>query len=132
MVGAARHGRRRQGSRLQAINLETRKTVWTDRQRAAQTSGVLATAGGLVFAGAVDRSFKAYDDATGEVLWRTQMSAVPNSVPITYRVNGKQYIALVVSDAGPIAATFLPLTPEIAKQHLFSGASIFVFELSEE
>jgi hypothetical protein len=41
--------------RIQAINLETKKTVWTERQRAPQSSGVLATAGGLVFAGALDR-----------------------------------------------------------------------------
>ena len=48
--------------RLQAINLETKKTVWTERQRAPQRTGVLATAGGVVFAGALDRWFTAYDD----------------------------------------------------------------------
>jgi alcohol dehydrogenase (cytochrome c) len=118
--------------RLQAINLETRKPVWTERQRAAQTSGVLATAGGLVFAGAVDRWFKAYDDATGKTLWKVQLSAVPNSVPITYQVGDKQYIAVIVSDAGLIASTFLPLSPEIAAQRASTGASIFVFELASD
>ena len=47
------------------INLETRKTVWTSRQRAPMTTGTLATAGGLVFAGALDRMFAAYDDDDG-------------------------------------------------------------------
>ncbi len=42
--------------RVQAINLETKKTVWMTRQRAPQSSGVLATAGGVVFAGALDRA----------------------------------------------------------------------------
>jgi alcohol dehydrogenase (cytochrome c) len=56
--------------RIQAVNLATRETVWTARQRAPQTSGVLDTAGGVVFAGALDRWFSAYDDATGELLWK--------------------------------------------------------------
>ena len=43
--------------RVQAINLETKKTVWMARQRAPQSTGVLATAGGVVFAGALDRVF---------------------------------------------------------------------------
>ena len=54
--------------RLQAIDLETRETVWTTRQRAPQTSGVLATAGELVFAGAFDRGFRAYDARNGRML----------------------------------------------------------------
>ena len=45
--------------RLQALNVETRKTVWIERQRAPFTTGTLATAGGLVFAGALDRMFQA-------------------------------------------------------------------------
>jgi PQQ-dependent dehydrogenase (methanol/ethanol family) len=48
--------------RIQAINVDTRKTVWTERQRAPQTTGVLATAGGVVFAGALDRWFTAYSE----------------------------------------------------------------------
>jgi hypothetical protein len=45
----------RKSNRLQAINLEQRKTIWTDRQRAFQSGGVLAAAGGVVFAAATDR-----------------------------------------------------------------------------
>ena len=52
--------------RIQAIDLTTRETLWTERQRAPQTTGVLATAGGLVFAGSLDRVLTAYDDATGQ------------------------------------------------------------------
>ena len=54
--------------RLQAIDLATRETVWTTRQRAPQTSGVLATAGELVFAAAFDRGFRAYDARNGRQL----------------------------------------------------------------
>jgi alcohol dehydrogenase (cytochrome c) len=70
--------------------------AWVTRQRAPQTTGVLATAGGVIFAGALDRVFSAYDSATGVQLWKTRLNDVPNSSPITYMVNGKQYIALTI------------------------------------
>ena len=116
--------------RVQAINLETKQTVWMMRQRAPQSSGVLATAGGVVFAGALDRVFAAYDDASGSELWRVRLNDVPNSAPITYQVNGKQYIAVVTGNGGPQSATFPALVPEIQNppDH---GSSLWVFELPD-
>ncbi|MEP7367716.1 MAG: PQQ-binding-like beta-propeller repeat protein, partial [Acidobacteriota bacterium] len=99
--------------RVQAINLATKETVWMTRQRAPQSSGVLATAGGVVFAGALDRVFAAYDDANGRELWRVRLNDVPNSAPISYQVNGKQYIAVVTGNGGAQTATFPALVPEI-------------------
>ena len=99
--------------RIQAIDLNTRKTLWTERQRAPQTTGVLATAGGLVFAGALDRGFTAYDDATGKTLWHAKLSDVPSSAPISYAVDGKQYVAMTVGYGSAHALTFPMLTPEI-------------------
>jgi len=115
--------------RLQAINLETKRTVWTDRQRAPQSTGLLATAAGLIFAGSIDRWFTAYDDANGKALWKIRLNDVPNSAPITYMVNGKQYIAVVVGYGGPQAASFPQLTPEITLPIARSSA-IWVFELN--
>ena len=114
--------------RMEAVNLLTKEVVWTQRQRAPQTTGALATAGGLVFSGAMDRWFKAYDDATGKVLWQVRLNDVPSSAPITYRVNGKQYVAMVVGNGGAQAATWPALVPEIQNppDH---GAAIWVFEL---
>ena len=125
--------RAREGSdglygRIQAINLETRTTVWIDRQRAPTSSGVLATAGGLVFAGYLDRVFAAYDDATGERLWSIRLNEVPNSAPITYAVNGKQYVAVVVGSGGNHTRLFRQLTPEI-KTPVNRSSSLWVFEL---
>jgi alcohol dehydrogenase (cytochrome c) len=114
--------------RLQAINLETKKTVWTERQRAPQSTGVLATAGGLVFAGALDRWFTAYDDANGKALWKVRLNDVPNSAPVTYMANGKQYVAVVVGYGGAQVASFPQLTPEIPLPVARSSA-IWVFEL---
>ena len=99
--------------RVQAINIETKKTMWMERQRAPMSTGVLATAGGVVFAGAIDRGFSAYDDATGKELWHTRLNDVPSSAPMTYIVNGQQYIALVIGNGGAQAATFPALVPEI-------------------
>ena len=114
--------------RVQAVNVETRQTVWTMRQRAPQSSGVLATAGGVVFAGSIDRVFAAYDDANGRELWRVRLNDVPNSGPISYSVNGRQYIALTVGNGGAQALTFPALVPEI-RNPPDRSASVWVFEL---
>ena len=114
--------------RIQAIDLETRKTLWTERQRAPQTTGVLATAGGVVFAGALDRVLTAYDDATGKALWQAKLNDVPSSAPISYGVNGKQYVAMTVGYGSAHAQTFPMLTPEIDLP-IVRSATISVFAL---
>jgi alcohol dehydrogenase (cytochrome c) len=114
--------------RIQAIDLTTRNTLWTERQRAPQTTGVLATAGGLVFAGALDRWLTAYDDATGRTLWRAKLSDVPSSAPISYAVGGKQYVAMTVGHGSAHALTFPMLTPEIDLP-VVRSATLWVFAL---
>lgn len=116
---------------LQAMNVETGETLWTARQRAPQTTGVLATAGGLVFAGALDRRFTAYDSATGETLWSAGLPDVPNGTPISYAVDGKQYIAMVVGYGSPSTNTWPGVVPEITLPSVRSSA-VFVFALPEE
>ncbi len=114
--------------RLQAIDLEHRKTLWQDRQRAFQSAGVLATAGGVVFAAATDRWFSAYDDATGSVLWRARLSDIPNAPPITFSVRGKQYVAVVVGYGESAPSVFTVLTPEIPLP-IARSSSVWVFAL---
>lgn len=87
--------------RVEAFNLQTKKVLWIKRQRAPQSTGVLATAGGIVFAGSIDRYLKAYDASTGELLWQVSMNDIPSSCPITYSVKGKQYVTVVVGSGGP-------------------------------
>ncbi len=124
----ARPGSDGKFGRVEALNLATKQVVWIDRQRAPQTTCVLATAGGVVFSGSLDRTLKAYDAGTGETLWQIRLNDVPNSCPITYSVNGKQYVAVVVGNGGPLTMTFPVLVPEIQNppDH---GAAIWIFEL---
>lgn len=114
--------------RVQAIDLTTGKTIWTARHRAPQSAGVLATAGGLVFSGSIDRAFRAHDAATGKVLWQTRLNDVPSAAPITYAVDGKQYVAMVVGFGSPQSVTFTALTPEI-QLPLKRSSTLFVFTL---
>ena len=76
----------------------------------------------------LDRFIRAYDDSNGKVLWEMRLNDVPSSCPITYTVNGKQYIAIVVGNGGAHAVTWPTLVPEIQNppDH---GAALWVFEL---
>jgi alcohol dehydrogenase (cytochrome c) len=99
--------------RVQAINVETKKTVWIDRQRAPVTAATLTTAGGVVFAGYLDRMFRALDAATGTPLWSTRLNDAPSSPPITYSANGQQYVAVTVGPGGYQSLSYGALVPEI-------------------
>ena len=116
--------------RLEAFNLETKKVVWTDRQRAPLTTCTLDTAGGVVFAGDLDRKLAAYDDTTGNELWKIRLNDMASSCPISYSVDGKQYIAVVVGAGGAQSVTFPVLVPEIQlpPDH---GAAVWVFALPD-
>lgn len=114
--------------RFVALDLLTKKQLWITRERAPILTSTLPTAGGLVFAGSMDRAFSAYDQSTGKRLWTTRLGDVPNSNPISYEVNGKQYIA-VVSGSGAVRSTaYVNMLPEIRNPAVRTG-NIWVFEL---
>jgi alcohol dehydrogenase (cytochrome c) len=113
--------------RVEAINMLTREVVWTERHRAPVSTGALDTAGGVIFNGSIDRYFRAYDDQNGKVLWEARLNDVPSNAPISFSVNGKQYIAIGVGAGGAQVMTFPPLAPEIKYPDRAPG--IWVFEL---
>jgi alcohol dehydrogenase (cytochrome c) len=113
--------------RVDAVKLSDRSQVWSSRQRAPITAAVLPTGGGLVFNGTWDRYFRAFDDTTGEVKWQMRLNNVINSFPITYSVNGKQYVAVAVGSGSSHSKALATLTPEI--QNPDGGSVLWVFAL---
>ena len=78
----------------------------------------------------MDRRFRARDQATGDVLWQIRLNDVPNAAPITYSVNGKQYVAMTVGNGGAIPATWWSLIPDIQNPP-DRNAGLWVFELPD-
>jgi alcohol dehydrogenase (cytochrome c) len=113
--------------RVEAIDLATQKTLWVRRERAVHASSILATAGGLIFEGTRDRWFRASDDRTGKVLWQVRLNGSISSSPITYSVNGVQYVAVTTGGGAALDGMMGALTPEIRTPA--SGVTLWVFRL---
>ena len=113
---------------LQAIDFESGKILWETRKRQTPDMGVLATAGGLLFTGWMDRQFAAYDQATGEELWRTGVTGVPNASAITYAIGGKQYVAMVTGAGNPLSTGSPDVIPETQLPSV-NSSSVYVFAL---
>ena len=80
---------------LQAWNLDTGKKEWTTNLPSFNWGPLLATGGGLLFAGGTnDRMFRAFDAKTGKVLWEFPTGSGIAAVPVSFQVDGKQYIAV--------------------------------------
>ncbi len=116
--------------RLVAVDLKTRTTAWQHRERSPQSTGALPTAGGVVFDGDLDRYFSAYDARTGQMLWRTRLSDTPNGPPITFSVDGRQYVAVTTGSGSPFTHTFGNLIPDVRNPNV-SSATVWVFALPQ-
>jgi alcohol dehydrogenase (cytochrome c) len=77
---------------LRALDLKTGKTAWEWKHVSPTWSGVLSTAGGVVFTGDAEGNFIALDAKSGKPLWHFQCGASVYSSPMTYAVDGKQYV----------------------------------------
>ena len=124
---AARHqlapGTDQLGS-VRAISVETGRTAWTFEQRAATTS-LVTTGGGLVFGGDVNGRFRAFDQETGDVLWEINLGSPVTGFPITFAVDGRQYVVASTGSAAN-AGINLRMTPELRPS---AGNNLFVFAL---
>jgi alcohol dehydrogenase (cytochrome c) len=117
-------------ARFLALDLNTQKLVWDIRTRVPQSSALLATAGGLVFSATPDRYFRAFDDEDGKVLWTSpRLNDVPNAFPITYMVDGKQYIAMPAGAPGLQGNWALNYAPELGAIRGSKSSVLWVFEL---
>jgi glucose dehydrogenase len=79
---------------LSSIDLATGKIVWQSKTAQPLIGGVLATAGGVVFTGEGEGNFNAYNSQTGELLWQAKSEFGVNAPPITYSIDGVQYVAV--------------------------------------
>ena len=108
---------------LTAVDVATGKTRWEHRQRAGIGGSVLTTGGGLVFVTDDARRFRAFDAATGKILWEQILNSSAGGYPISYMVDGVQYIAIPAGGG----VNYRNLTPEITQRA--SGNTLFVFRL---
>ena len=90
-------------SAIRAIDPRTGDIRWEYAVQPRSTAGVLATAGDLVFSGSVDGYFYALDASTGRELWHVAVGAMVHAAPMTYAVDGRQYVTIA---AGNVVFTF--------------------------
>jgi len=79
---------------LSSIDLQSGKILWQHKTPEPLVGGVLATAGGLLFTGEGNGNFDAFDSASGNLLWQYKAEAGVNAPPVTYQIDGVQYVAV--------------------------------------
>ena len=114
---------------LGAIDVKTGRKRWSFPSRFPWTGGVLATKGGVVFSGNAQGDFYAFDASSGAVLWRHRTSSGIVGVPTTYRVGGKQYVAVYSGYGGGLAMFGGPAAALTA--HVPRGGKLYVFALGD-
>jgi alcohol dehydrogenase (cytochrome c) len=114
--------------RLTASSASTGGLMWKLDQRAALGS-VLATGGNVVFFGDLNRYFKAVHGVTGEMLWEMPLGSPITGYPISYAVDGKQYVAVAIGGGSAGTRHFASLYPELNTQ--YGSSMLVVFALSE-
>jgi alcohol dehydrogenase (cytochrome c) len=88
---------------LAKVNMSTGEIQRIYEGPAPGIAATLATAGDVVFWGALDRKFRAFDADSGKILWETPMDSPVSNSTITYSVNGKQYVAVFTGNGGLMA-----------------------------
>jgi alcohol dehydrogenase (cytochrome c) len=115
---------------VQAIDVNTGKQVWTFPSELPWNSGMLSTAGGLVFSGSADGYLHAFDAKTGKVLWKSpQTSSGIIGVPSTWRVNGKQYVGIWAGWGGASPIWGGEMTEDPKFKAIPLGGHLYVFTL---
>ena len=106
-----------------SIDVATGETLWTYNQRAGIGGSVLTTGGGLVFVSDDARRFRAFDADNGDILWEQVLNSTAGGFPVSYSVEGVQYIAIAAGEG----VNYRRHTPEIRQRG--GGNTLYVFRL---
>jgi alcohol dehydrogenase (cytochrome c) len=116
--------------RLSAYRTSDMKPIWSFQQRAPFLTGVVSTAGGVAFVGDFDRTFRAVDVKTGKTLWTSRLGTTVKGYPISFSVDGKQYIA-VTTGLGGGSPEAKPSTMLTEVHRPLYGQAVYVFALPD-
>ncbi len=118
--------------KLAAFDVDTMTELWSYEQRAAFLTGTISTAGNLVFVGDLDRRFRAFDARNGEILWETRLGTSVQGHPVTFAIDGKQYVAVTTAmGARGVSPRMVPrvIAPDV--RHPSNGNALYVFSLPD-
>jgi alcohol dehydrogenase (cytochrome c) len=116
--------------RLAAYRTADMKPVWSFQQRSPFLTGVLSTDGNIALVGDYDRVFRAVQTTTGKTLWTVRLPTVVQGNPVSYEVDGKQYIAITTGLGG--GSPFSKPSSMLGDvHHPDHGQALYVFALPD-
>ncbi len=117
------------GGHLDAFDPVSGKRQWSYRSKYPLLASTLSTGGNLIFSGDPEGQFFALDALTGQKLWSFSTGSGHRGSPITYSVNGRQYVAVPTGWGSAAAGAMPQIWPEM--EDFPAGATLFVFALPE-